>query len=406
MAKNCAFTICTRSYIGLAKALKESFMKYNEDFDFFIIFSDLDSNESDDLLSGCEIIGLGKEKYEELAFKYNVTEFCTCIKPFGFTFFFNKGYETVAYFDPDIMFFSRFNELYENYSVFLTPHILNPTSMKNDWGQEKFLKYGVYNCGFVGLRNDEDGRFVAEWWGNQLLFKAFSDSAGGMYTDQKWMDMVPSFISLSKICVIKNWGCDFAPWNYSERTIDKQYDIYYAVNRDNIAIKDKLVFVHYSAYNYKKLLTDGTIESKYRMSSYPEMDALIREYEIALNKCDTLEKLSISYKYNNFDNGLPVLAFHRRLYRRLIEDGVIINNPFSTAKDSFFALLQKSKLISKTTKSQVKQTEIKNYEGKSRMLEKICKKLFAVLGVDKYVLLLRKIEHMSRFEENVFLLKK
>ena len=215
MNKNCAFTICTQSYKGLAETLRDSFLKYNDDFDFYIIFCDGETEREKKIISGNEIVALGNEKYEELAFKYNVTEFCTCIKPFGFTYFFNKGYETVAYFDPDIMFFSRFNELYEDYSVFLTPHILNVESkIKNDWGQEQFLKYGVYNCGFVALRNDDNGTLVAKWWSEQLLSKAFADPVGGMYTDQKWMDMIPSFVELSRINIIKNYGCDFAPWNY------------------------------------------------------------------------------------------------------------------------------------------------------------------------------------------------
>lgn len=405
MNKNCAFTICTKSYLGLAETLKDSFLRYNESFDFYIIFCDGELNEQKGVVSGKKVVGLGDDKYDELAFKYNVTEFCTCIKPFGFTYFFDKKYVTVAYFDPDIMFFSRFNELYEDYSVFLTPHILNVKSkVKNDWGQEAFLKYGVYNCGFVGLKNDECGKFVAEWWGGQVLTKSFAEPLEGMYTDQKWMDMVPSFIDLSRINVIKNYGCDFAPWNYSERTVEKYENQFFAVSRDEPRIMNKVVFVHYSAYNYKKLISNGTVESKYNLTHYPEIDVLINEYKDALNKHNTLNSFSVKYKYNEYDNGLPILSFHRRLYRACIEDGFIINNPFSCGKHSFFEALKKAKLISKSTPSDSGKNGIKGFEAKNKQINKLYKIVKRILGVDNYILFLRKTGNMAQFENNTFLM--
>ena len=90
MNKNCAFIMCTKSYIGFAETLKDSFLKYSEDFDFYIIFYDGKLDEQKSIISGKNVVGLGDDKYDELAFKYNVTEFCICIKPFGFTYFFNK----------------------------------------------------------------------------------------------------------------------------------------------------------------------------------------------------------------------------------------------------------------------------------------------------------------------------
>lgn len=406
MNKNCAFTICTRSYIGLANTLKHTFLKYNEEFDFFIILCDGETNQSESIISGCEIVSLGKEKYEELAFKYNVTEFCTCIKPFGFSFFFRKDYKTVAYFDPDIMFFSRFNELYDDYSVYLTPHIINPQAKtKNDWEQEQFLKYGVYNCGFVGLCNDYSGRLVAKWWSEQLLSKAFVDPAGGLYTDQKWMDMVPSFIDLTRINVIKNMGCDFAPWNYAERTVEKQGSVFYAVSRDDRSIKNELVFVHYSAYNYRKLLADGIIESKYNLSEYPEINELIFEYERQLNNCNTLESLSLKYKYNEYENGEPILPFHRRLFRVYMNSRLQCYSPFSCNDQSFYSILKKSKLLVKKNNSQHIKNTISSFDSKTGIINRLYKLMFNVFGIEKYILFLGKSGRMSRYEENIFLLK-
>ena len=60
MNENCAFTICTRSYIGLAKTLRNSFLKCNSNFDFYIIISDYcltDKNEKYCIDSHDEVYG-------------------------------------------------------------------------------------------------------------------------------------------------------------------------------------------------------------------------------------------------------------------------------------------------------------------------------------------------------------
>jgi len=51
MKMNCAFTICTKSYRGLAETLKNSFLKFNENFDFYIIYIDDLENENNSFLN-------------------------------------------------------------------------------------------------------------------------------------------------------------------------------------------------------------------------------------------------------------------------------------------------------------------------------------------------------------------
>lgn len=166
----CAFTICTKSYIGLATTLKKSFLKYNPNFDFyFIIVDPIDDLIFDqtNIIQAKKIMGISEVEFYQMAFKYNVTEFCTSIKPFGFEYFFNKGYKLVSYFDPDIYFYDKFSELYEykNISVFLTPHILNmKLAGSGECTEENFLKYGIYNCGFIAFINNENTKTFITWW--------------------------------------------------------------------------------------------------------------------------------------------------------------------------------------------------------------------------------------------------
>ena len=108
MNKNCIFTICAKNYIGLAQTLEKSVKKYNNNVDFYIIVADEFNREEKTILGNNifiakEILNIDETLWINMSFKYNLTEFCTCIKPFTIEYFFTqKGYETVCYLDPDI----------------------------------------------------------------------------------------------------------------------------------------------------------------------------------------------------------------------------------------------------------------------------------------------------------------
>ena len=106
---NAVFTICAKNYLAQALTLKESFEKKNKD-DFYIFLAD---EATDDLLTQYPCIRpLNKEwcpKWQEMAFKYDVMEFSTSIKPFCFATLF-KTYENVIYIDPDIFVFDNLSK--------------------------------------------------------------------------------------------------------------------------------------------------------------------------------------------------------------------------------------------------------------------------------------------------------
>ena len=106
---NVIFTIVAKNYFGFAKALYVSVKKFNPEIDFFVLISD----EIDDIndfaneeFRVLEAKNIGIENYIELAFKYNITEFSTAIKPYFFSYLFDRGYEKAIYFDPDIYIYT------------------------------------------------------------------------------------------------------------------------------------------------------------------------------------------------------------------------------------------------------------------------------------------------------------
>src|SRR5574344_1382467 len=110
--KNCIFTIVATNYVGLAQSLEKSIKRYNDNVDFYIVVADEPTTEiknklHKNVLIAKEFLDYTTDKWYEMAFKYNLTEFCTSIKPPSISYFFSVGYDKVAYFEPDILCFNN-----------------------------------------------------------------------------------------------------------------------------------------------------------------------------------------------------------------------------------------------------------------------------------------------------------
>ncbi len=414
MKKKCAFTICTRSYMGLAKALKNSFCRFNNEYDFYIVIADSDADfmSKENVLDSKIVMGLSDEQYYRMAFQYNVTEFCTSIKPYAMKWAFGQGYEIAVYLDPDILAYGEFKEVEGDYSVFLTPHMLDMTPNGfGRWKEPELTMCGVYNCGFAGLRNDEIGVSVADWWCEKLKDGAYADIERGMYTDQKWMDLLHCFVTSDRIKVIKHLGYDVAPWNFHERELVKADTKYGVRFRGKNGESEELVFLHFSGYHYKRLIIDNIIETNYvydydRDFKYKDFDGLVKEYREKLIEEKTTDYFGINYAYGFFENGDRVSDFNRRMFRRYIENGGKCGNPFKTEKGSFYEKLTQHKMITKNKGNADTVKQIGNIKGKENTLVKLFKLAYKILGADRYYLFICKIHDMTRIENSFFLMDK
>lgn len=412
--KKCAFTICSNSYLGIAETLRNSFLEHNLDADFIIIIADyFDDCKGEYIISASVAMNLDNAQFLDMAFKYNVTEFCTAIKPYGFDYLFSIGYDRVVYLDPDIMVFSSLDAVWErNASIYLTPHITKiQPKIKNTWTQEFFLKFGIFNCGFVGISNDTNGKTVVNWWKEKLYNLSFADTEIGIYTDQKWMEYVFNFINLEDILVINDMGYDLAPWNFSERKIINDVNGFLVVDREYEKNIYKLCFVHYSTFNYIELINNGIVISRDDIGSIPDdMKTILECYRQNLIANNALAYLSNEYKYMRYDNGEFITKFHRRIYRQLRNEGRYFGNPFSVDKSSVYYLLLKSGIISRNRKEyDAKKTKQgnskKSYKKQEYLMRKLLKIAFRILGEERYLSLLRGMHKYSRYENNCFLLK-
>jgi len=297
-----AFTICSNNYLAQAKILGDSLLDKNSDYKFIIGLCDEISEDIDySFFENTEIIPasqFGIYCFDEIIEKYDIVELNTSIKASFFKYLISKyeNLETIIYFDPDIQIFNKLS-LLEKYleedDVLLTPHILNPIGVDDfSPGESSFLNYGIYNLGFLALNpKSQNVRDLLDWWEDKTLKIGFSRVSNGLFVDQLWINLVPIFFN--KVKVLHEYGFNAAPWNLHERNlIVKTNDEF--IMTDN----SKLVFYHFSSYNYTKPEVFSKHYDRYNsVTLSKEVYKLYSQYHYKLiqNRIDFFSKIKCFY---------------------------------------------------------------------------------------------------------------
>ncbi len=419
--KKCAFTIVAKNYIGLGQILGQSVAKYHDDVDFYIVVADgfeekpamLPAN----VILAKEALGYDSKTWTDMAFKYNLTEFCTSIKPASFQYMFDKGYDKAIYLDPDIYLFSPLTEAYERldtYDVALTPQIAGiHVDYQGEHPEWAMNVNGIFNLGFCAMRNTQLSATVLAWWRLRLQKEAFADRNVGDFTDQKWMDWMPGLLGNEHLYVFHNLGMNMAPWNYFERQLfmrDGQIMVKYRTD-DNPYREDRLVFIHFAGYDYKKM-KQGIISRKRieNLKEYEDLSFATDIYGKAIVENQQVFDgfINNQYSYGTFDNGTPIQSFHRRLYHGYTEKHTV-DNPFATTQGSFYSLIKRKGMVEAGKKENIdklSQRNIPDIEGKRRMIALLFSMLYKLFGYKRYVLFVKSLYNYCRPELHTFLINK
>lgn len=422
MNKNLVFTIVAKNYIGLAQILEESLKEKNPDTDFFIIVADAFSNTTDveklpqNVLFGHKILNIPKEKWINMSFKYDLTEFCTSIKPAVFSYFIETtSYEKLIYLDPDIYIYSSLNPIYEmldKYSIVLTPHIVNiQDNFFGERSESGLMSTGVFNLGFCGIKRGISAKKMISWWHQRLLEYCYIDSYNSYFTDQKWMDFLPCYFDSNELLVSRHLGMNIAPWNFFERKIFKTDTGFEVCSRDHdeANVSFPVIFVHYSGYNYTELKKGNVVQNNIsNIRNYDDVRFLTDVYAKAIHdKREVFDKyIQEKYSYGVFENGDVINSFHRRIYRSLINKGVLFSNPFCVEEGSFYQKLKGAGMV-KTSSINLDKATKNNLEGVGRKLKifnTIMRFVYKLVGFEKYLLLIRLMRPFSRFEAQIHLI--
>jgi hypothetical protein len=410
---NAAFTIVAKNYFALALTLAESIKKNQPDIDFYILLADetedLPTFESENhILIQAKNIGI--PNYNQLTFKYNVTEFCTAIKPFFFDYLFkNKSYGKIIYFDPDIYVYTNLSSIYDGLDksdAILTPHFLTPeVNYTGNASETLTLFAGIYNLGFIAVKNSADGLSMIEWWKERLYHLCYVDKFEALHVDQKWADFLPALFK--NVEISRYLGYNIAYWNIHERQFIPKGNGYSVTNRIFPGQKDDLVFAHFSGLNPLDVYNNKQCPTIV-IKNFPDWEPLIKEYAQKVIDNDFSKYLSYGYSYAEFANGSKIAQFQRRLFRS-VTDGKVkeFNDPYATESETFFHLLEKNKLVLPNNYAADKLNE-RNFDGfdsKLKKLNSIMLFVKSIIGFEKYILLLKFCQRYFRPENQTFLIK-
>ncbi|MFT3737375.1 MAG: hypothetical protein QM786_01320 [Breznakibacter sp.] len=326
---NAIFTICAKNYLAQALTLKGSVQKHNPDTDFFIFLADENTNQFGDL----NVIELNESwipNWKSMAFKYNVIEFSTSIKPFCFDKLFKNGYEKVIYLDPDVYVTDNLYFIFENldkYAIVITPHYNHIEAVyTGSVPEEELLFVGIYNLGFGAIKNNDIGNQVVAWWKNRLENKCYADKEDAYHVDQRWIDFIPGFFP-NDVLITHHAGINIAIWNLHERVLSMGNGRYIISDMRNG--KDyPLLFFHFSGFDPYNTKVVNRRHPRFNIDVFPTLEPLIKEYAelVYRNNYDMFSKLK--YAFNSFHNGYVIMPFHRRLYRKHIEHNNACSDPF------------------------------------------------------------------------------
>lgn len=308
-----AFTSITANYLPKARVLAESIKSLYPEVVVSIMLSDdpppgfdLTAEPFDRLITIDDLNLAGREGW---IFSHSVVELCTAVKGFAFQYIMDQpDVAKVFYFDPDTAVFGRLEDLtgwLEQSAAVLTPHQIAPDSDYGSIADNEIasLKHGVFNLGFLGVRNDAAGRAVIDWWSERLRLFCYDDIPGGLFTDQRWMDLAPCFFD--DIKVIRDPGFNVATWNLSRRVVSGSRE-------QGIRVNDvPLGFYHFSGFDSGAQLV--------MLDKYAEGNRTLRDLrDWYIERCEHFGQSRIGRQPGRFDHysdGSRITREERLFYR-------------------------------------------------------------------------------------------
>lgn len=301
MAKTTYFTICAQNYLAYALTLEQSFRAVGCE-DRFVIFV-VDGLEGLDtrIRGSAEFKDAGTleiRAFDAMCIRYSITELSTAIKPSCFLYLFNQGVDRTVYLDPDILLYRPLEDLdrlfEQGADLILTPHRLSPLDKPGRPSEQDILLTGAYNLGFAAIRRTVDSRNFLAWWRDRLESDCRISPGEGIFVDQKWMDIAPSY--LDRVSILRQPGYNVAYWNLDERPLTQGVSGW-------MAGEEALHFFHFSGVDPTDRLVFSKYQDRFAPGDLGAFQAELDRYLMMLAEHDHPHWSQIPYRF-----ALPVAS--------------------------------------------------------------------------------------------------
>lgn len=337
------FTIVARNYLAYARTLCDSLKSVHPEATLYVIVCDsVGPGEIIDIegASVVPVTDLGIPAFRRMAFRYSVMELSTAVKPYVFNWLFETAdIEAAIYLDPDIWVtgrMDRFATLLESgASAVLTPHILSPLNDGFHPEERTFLQAGVYNLGFIAINNSIEGRRLAKWWSERLERGAVVDIPKGLFTDQKWADLMPSLFA--DVHIFRSPAPNIAYWNIFERKVTEREGTWFCGD-------EPVMFFHFSGADPKRPGKFSKHQDRYTLETVGPIKQIYLRYLESLEHNDYDLARSIPYGFGYFNGGTKIHNCMRCYFRELLDgkSSANVDDPFEQYGVSYFNSLERS----------------------------------------------------------------
>ena len=334
VSKTIVFTCAAINYLPKVRKLFASIREHHPEFELVLALADelpsylqLREPTIDRVLTPHD---LNISNLRQWIFFHDIVELSTAIKPFALQkLMAETNVDRVIYFDPDMILFSRVDDILQtldSQNIALTPHQVVPESTLDAIRDNEIasLKHGVFNLGFIAVRNSEESKRFASWWAERLYHFCVADIPNGLFTDQKWMNFAPIFFN--GVHILKSPRFNVATWNLTTRRVTGDFSSGFAVNGEPLG------FYHFTGFDsgaHRIMAVKNGADS-------PAVFELIRWYE-QQTKDDASDPMSqLPWGYANFGDGSKIPKDARILYRARLDLRRAFPDPFSTLPQKNF----------------------------------------------------------------------
>ena len=328
------YTSITSNYLPKARVLAHSIRRCDPQARFHLLLSDAPPDGFDPGAEPFHTIIRFEElqiaKPRQWMFGHTVVELCTAVKGVGAMEIVRRHRpEKLFYFDPDIVVFGGLDALGDalnDHCVLLTPHVTEPETTRRAVIDNEIsaLKHGIYNLGFIGFRCSGEGLRCMEWWAQRLLDFCHDDIPAGLFTDQRWADLMPAMFR--GVGILRDPQYNVATWNLSHRRATGSAP-------DGVLVDGQpLSFYHFSGFD------SGAQEVMLKIyGSHSPVLFQLRDWYIAeCKRCGQDALGRTPWAFGRFSNGESITRDHRLLYRTRPDLQQAYPDPFDASGPSSY----------------------------------------------------------------------
>jgi glycosyltransferase involved in cell wall biosynthesis len=296
--KTAVFTIISNNYTAQARTLLQSLARHEPTWERFVVLVDRPLEKPLIPIQEAQVLeaaDLPLTDPDDFFIRYNILEANTAVKPWAFSALFEKGYGAVVYYDPDIQLFSPQVELAEmllrNDGV-LTPHLTQGYSDRSLPGDLEIKRAGVYNLGFLALRDTPSSHSLLTWWKKHLAHDCRVALDRGIFVDQSWMNFAPCL--LENCGVLRHPGYNMAYWNLHYRQLSEDG---IPSEPPRLQTGEALRFFHYSGFDWRKPSILSIHQNRFLSRNFPGwLTRFLEDYAGVLKSNGAEEACRIPYR--------------------------------------------------------------------------------------------------------------